>query len=566
MGLGAEVLGGAAGVRFSVWATRARRMAVRLLGGGDHEMARTHPDSSVWSVVVPGAVPGSRYLFVIDGDGDRARPDPRSRFQPEGVHGPSEVVDPGRYPWRHPVPRRRVALADQVIYELHVGTFTPEGTYAAAAARFPALADLGVTAVELMPVNAFPGERNWGYDGVYAFAPCVAYGRPDELRALVDAAHAAGLEVILDVVYNHLGPEGNYLGEYAPYLVRGTLWGEGPDFSLPEVRAWAIDSAGAWLREYRVDGLRVDAIHAIHDESRPHVLAELTASARPGLMIAETDLNRTRVFDEWGFDACWSDDFHHALHAALTGERHGYYRDFGSVEILARAIQDGWIRGPEPGRSRDVAPERLVVSSQNHDQVGNRARGDRLEHLVGPAAARLAAVATLAAAPAVPLLFMGEETGAATPFLYFTSHGDPELARAVAEGRRREFAEFAWQGEVPDPQAPTSFARSRLRRDEGAAGDARLRLYRDLLALRRERPALGARAKAACKASARGRTVWVERGESLLVVLNLDEQEAVVVPDPWTPLLHAEDRRYGGALDAPGQTVPPRSAAVYRRR
>jgi maltooligosyltrehalose trehalohydrolase len=553
------------GVQFTVWAPRARSMAVRLVGGKerprDVPMVRA---GEVWSLHIPGVTAGARYFYVIDGD--RARPDPRSRFQPEGVHGPSQVVDPHAYRWRTAAPRR--PIEDLVLYEIHVGTFTPAGTYAAAAEHLAALAELGVTAVELMPLSSFPGKRNWGYDGVQPYAPCAAYGTPDELRAFIDAAHAAGLLVIIDVVYNHLGPEGNYTAELAPYTTEAhrTPWGNALDFARGQVRDWACDNANMWLREYRADGLRFDAIHSIIDYSLPHVLEELCRRARGGLLIAETDMNETRVFD-WGFQGCWSDDFHHALHAALTGERSGYYKDFGPAATLARAIEEGWTRGPHPERSRSLSASRLVVSSQNHDQIGNRARGERLEHLAGANAARLAAVATLVAAPAIPLLFMGEEWGATTPFLYFTSHGDPALAAAVVEGRRREFSSFGWRGEIPNPQDERTFTRSRLRWQERAEPQhaARLALYRDLLALRRE-PGLGARAKHLCRARAVKEAVIVERGPDWRIVLNLSARDPVTMEGAWRPVLHTEDRRYGGTLASPELTVPPRAAAVFSRR
>lgn len=526
----------------------------------------TRGAGDVWSTDVPAAAARTRYLYVLDGE--RARPDPRSRFQPEGVHGPSQVVDPAAYRWRHDAPRRQ--LADYVIYELHIGTFTDEGTFAAAARHMRSLADdLGITAVEIMPVAAFPGDRNWGYDGVHLYAPCAAYGTADDLRALIDAAHEAGLSVVMDVVYNHLGPEGNYVNEFAPYFTatHRTLWGDALDYGQPEVRAWAIENALMWRDEYHVDALRLDAVHAIVDDSRRHVLAELCERLRPTVLIAETDLNDRVLFDGWGFDACWSDDFHHALHAVLTGERDGYYERFGDAPTLARAIGDGWIRGPHPERSRELAATRFVVADQTHDQVGNRARGDRLAHLVDITGARLAAVATLAAVPAVPLLFMGEEFAASSPFQYFTSHADPELGRAVAEGRRREYAEFAWQGEVPDPQDTRTFERSRLDHAERSRAPHAgvFRLYRDLLSLRRPHPDLGARGKDRCRAESRGDAVWIYRGERTLVVLNVGARDAVTVEPPWRLRLHSEDRRYGGSLEVPGLTVPPRSAAIFER-
>jgi maltooligosyltrehalose trehalohydrolase len=526
-----------------------------------------HGPGDVWSRAVPSAGAGTRYFYLIDGE--RERPDPRSRRQPEGVHGPSEVVDPNAYAWRHDPPRRRAtSLTDGAIYELHVGTFTGARSFLGAAEVLPLLVDLGVQAIELMPVAAFPGARNWGYDGVDLYAPAAAYGTPDELRALVDRAHGLGLGVILDVVYNHLGPEGSYLSEFGPYFTseRKSLWGDGIDFSRPEVRAFVIENALYWLREYRVDGLRVDAAHAVVDSSARHVLAELCERARPGFLIAETDLNDVKVFEEWGFDACWSDDFHHALHAVLTGERGGYYRDFGDPRLLAQAIEHGWIRGPHPEGSRALDGSRLVIAAQTHDQIGNRALGERLEHLVGAEAARLAAVALLTS-PAVPMLFMGEELAASAPFQYFTSHGDPALARAVRDGRRREFADlgFAWPERIPDPQDERTFVRSTLdleeRRREPHA--SMLRLYRDLLALRRSQPALGARGKDRCRASVEAGAVFVERDPGVLVCLNVGIKP-MRVDGRWRLILHTEHPRYGGRGDSETE-IPPRAAALYVR-
>ena len=540
------------GVAFSVWAPRARQLAVRIAGAGDIAMQRS---GEVWSARVPEAHAGTRYFYLIDGE--RARPDPRSRFQPEGVHGPSQVVDPGVFAWRHAAPKR--ALEDFVLYELHVGTFTREGTFAAAASDFERLFRLGVTAVELMPVAAFPGARNWGYDGVHLYAPNAAYGTPDELRALVDTAHGIGLQVILDVVYNHLGPEGNYVGEYAPYFTsaRHTPWGDAIDYARRPVRDWICDNARYWIEEFHFDALRFDAVHAIDDPSPRHILADACDGVRAAgaIPIAETDMNRVKVLREWGFAAAWSDDFHHALHACLTGERGGYYRDFGAAETLARAIADGWIRGPEPLRSRELPASAFVIASQNHDQIGNRALGERLAQLVGPAGARLAAVATLLAAPAVPLLFQGEEFAASSPFLYFTSHGDPALARAVTDGRRREFAGlgFDWPDAIPDPQDARTFERSKLDRSEREPHASMQRLYAELLRLRREHPSLGARAKDRCRAYAKNGAVWVER-EEILIVLNVGQQ-TLRPPEGYRLLLATES----------GAEIPPLGAAVWTK-
>jgi maltooligosyltrehalose trehalohydrolase len=443
-----------------VWAPKASKVTVRgqtLEPDGDGVFAGNVP-----------LAPGDDYRFELGG---REFADPCSRSQPEGLRGPSRVLDTDAFEWREG--EVRLELAELVIYELHVGTFSPEGTFDGVIPRLGELAELGVTAIELMPVATFPGERGWGYDGVLTFAPHRAYGGPAGLARLVDAAHAAGLAVILDVVYNHVGPGNEGLRAFAPYFTSkyDTFWGDAIDYSQLGVREWAIQNAEQWVREYRIDGLRLDATHAIFDESKPHImleLAERVRAAHPGaLVIAEMSVGDRRPLEEWGHDAQWADELHHALHVLLTGEREGYYKPYGTVADLARAYED------------DV---RLVVCAQNHDQVGNRAVGDRLP----PHTRRLAAACTLFA-PQIPLLFMGEEYGETAPFQFFTDHDDPEIAKATREGRKREFAKFAaFRGEVPDPQDEATFLRSKLHPE---AGDDELRsFYADLIALRRSLP------------------------------------------------------------------------------
>ena len=459
----------AGGVRFAVWAPEQDAVAVRVRGG-DHRLERR--GDGVFEAVVDAAL-GDDYLFVL-GDG-RALPDPCSRRQPRGIRGPSQVVDI-RAPARSSA-RLRPALADLVLYELHVGTFSAAGTFDGVVERLCELRRLGVTAVELMPVGTFPGRRNWGYDGVYTSAPHEVYGGPAGLRRLVDAAHAEGLAVILDVVYNHIGPGADAISAFAPYFTdrATTFWGDALDYTQPGVREWAIQNAELWVRDYGVDGLRLDAVHAIHDDGRPHVLTELADRVRTvdaqTLVISEIETGDLRPVELWGHDAQWADELHHVLHVLLTGEQEGYYRQYPpSVAELARQLE----RTP---------PEALVVCSQNHDQVGNRALGDR----PAPDELRLRAAAVLFA-PQTPLLFMGEEYGEQRPFRFFTDHDDPEIAEATREGRRREFERFAaFAGsDVPDPQAPETFAASVL---DPAHGDPALRgLYAELLALRRRLP------------------------------------------------------------------------------
>jgi maltooligosyltrehalose trehalohydrolase len=493
--LGAAPAGGGR-TAFRVWAPRAREVAVEVRGA---DVPLEAEGQGVFAGEA-GAGAGDDYRYVIDG-GARL-PDPCSRFQPEGVRGPSRVVDPAAFAWTA-AGWEGLDPDALVVYELHVGTFTPEGTFAAAAERFRALAELGVTAVELMPVGTFPGGRNWGYDGLYTWAPHPAYGGPEGLAAMVDAAHAAGLGVILDVVPNHLGPGTEAFEAFGPWFTGRytTPWGAAMNFDDRDsggVREWALQGACMWVREYRVDGLRVDAVHAVFDAGARHVLAEMTdrvraASDGRALLIAESDLNDPKVVRDpaeggWGFDAQWADDLHHALHALVTGDDDGYYGDFGRVGDLAAATSrafayDGrgsaFRRRHHGAPAGGVAPRRFVACSQNHDQVGNRALGDR-----PPARALALSAMWVILSPFTPMLFMGEEYGERRPFRFFTDHIDPSIADATREGRRREFAEFSGFGEeVPDPQDPETFARSVL---DPSAGDDRLQeLYRHLLALRR---------------------------------------------------------------------------------
>jgi maltooligosyltrehalose trehalohydrolase len=454
-------------VAFRVWAPHAAAVAVRV-GGADHRLERTA--GGVHEGVAPARA-GDQYLYVLDGG--EPFPDPCSRFQPAGIDGPSRVVDAASFVWTDAA-WHGVALDELVIYELHVGTFTDEGTFESAITHLGGLAELGVTAVEVMPIGEFPGDRGWGYDGVFPYAPHRAYGGPDGFVRFVDAAHAAGLGVILDVVYNHVGP-GHRLKDFGPYFTDryDTFWGDALDYAHPAVREWAIQNACMWVRDYHVDGLRLDATHAVYDEGPTHVLAEVAARARelnPRLLVtSEMETGDLRPIEEWGQDAQWADEFHHELHVLLTGEREGYYADYGTIAGLARQYE----RTP---------PERLIFCSQNHDQVGNRAVGDRPDAERAP----LAAICLLFA-PQTPLLFMGQEYGESAPFQFFTDHVDPLIADATRDGRRNEFAEFAaFSGEeVPDPQARETFERSKLTR-QGPADMPRL--YQSLIRLHRELP------------------------------------------------------------------------------
>jgi maltooligosyltrehalose trehalohydrolase len=554
-----------------VWVPAHAHVEVVRDDGGDGVATALEPEGRGYHAVVVDDLPvGARYRFRLP-DGTQL-PDPASRHQPDGVHGPSAVVDPA-FPW-HDAGFRPPTPSELVLYELHVGTFTPQGTFRAASERLPALRDLGVTAIELMPIAEFPGGRNWGYDGVAPFAAQSTYGGPDGLRTLVDAAHGEGLAVHLDVVYNHLGPEGNRLREWGPYFTDEyvTPWGDALNFAGPgsdEVRRFFVESARWWVEDCHVDGLRLDAVHAIVDPSpRPFVqqlVEEVHRAAalagRDVMVIAESAANDPRTIRSpdlggWGFDGQWSDDFHHALHALLTGERSGYYEDFGALGDLAHAYEHGYTYDGRYSPYRDrvhggptggIPGSRFVVFAQNHDQIGNRMRGERLAALVGPAALRLAATAVLLA-PFVPLLFMGEEHGATTPFPYFVSHGDPELVEAVREGRAREFAAFQSEGAPPDPQREETFASAVLADAPTPEGAALRAWHRRLLALRRSVPELATLDRDATSVSVLEpqRTLVVARGRAdpVLVVLHFGAGQADVPlpgPGPWRVLADAAE-------------------------
>ena len=522
---------------------------------GSYDLDRAAP--GIWETHVPHAGAGDRYGYRVHGG--PGRPDPASRYQPDGVHASSAVVDPAGFRWEDDEWQgiRPPAL---VVYELHVGAFTSEGTFQAAACRLPALRDLGVTAIELMPLADFPGSRNWGYDGVSLFAPARAYGRPDDLRAFVNTAHRLGLGVILDVVYNHLGPEGNYISEFNPRYITGrhtTPWGGAVNLiacGSEVVRRFIVDNAVHWIREYHLDGLRFDATHALIDESPVHVVAEIADEVRraarwPVTLHAEDHRNLASIVlprsgGGWGLDGVWADDYHHIVRRMVAGDAHGYYTDFeGTAEELARTIRQGWLYTGQPSRHMHglrgtdpsgVPMQRSVVCLQNHDQVGNRAAGDRLHHTIDAAAWRAASVALLTS-PMTPLLFMGQEWAASTPFIYFTEL-EPELGKAVTAGRRREFQDFPGfdpSREVPDPQAESSFLASKLRWDERSTGGhaSTLALYRMLLALRAAHPALQASEEVSGEAWAVGDAALVMRrtgdADVFLIVVSLRAAAAV---------------------------------------
>lgn len=574
-------------VQFTVWAPNCHQVDLRLREPVDQTVPMERDDAGYFQVTVETASPGTSYMYLLDRQTER--PDPASRYQPDGVHGPSVVVDPQAYEWNDANWRGR-PLDEYVIYELHVGTFSEDGTFDGVIPHLDDLADLGVTAVEIMPVAQFPGNRNWGYDGVGLFAVQESYGGPDGLRRLVDACHQREIAVILDVVYNHLGPEGNYLRDFGPYFTDHyqTPWGDAINFDGPgsdHVRHFFLENARYWLREYRLDGFRFDAVHAIYDVSATHILEELATTIHyeaerrrlPAVVIAESDLNdpgviRSSELGGYGHDAQWADDFHHALHALLTGERDGYYVDYGRIDHLARTIRNGYMftgqysrfRARSHGRWPAIRDgRRFIICSQNHDQVGNRATGDRLTANLDFEQLKLAAGVTILS-PFVPMLFQGEEYAEPGPFQYFVSHGDPDLVKAVQEGRAREFKSFNWNGEVPDPQAESTFERSKLnhhlKETEPHAG--MLGWYRELLRTRREVPALRQLDLDRQEVIAvPGTSVLVTRrfhedGELLLLINFATTAESITLSLPdlhWSPLLNSRESRW----DGPGDDASP---------
>jgi maltooligosyltrehalose trehalohydrolase len=556
---------------FQVWAPQARRVEVRLVDSGRIEPLLASGDGH-FAATLSQVEPGAAYLYRLDGD--KERPDPASRDQRNGVHGPSRVCDLGSYQWRDHR-WRGVPLRDYVIYELHVGTFSRGGTFDAVMPELERLRRLGVTALEIMPVAQFPGARNWGYDGVYPFAVQDSYGGARGLQRLVDACHQADLAVILDVVYNHLGPEGNYLRDFGPYFTDRyyTPWGAALNFDGAEnegVRRFFIENALQWIDDFHIDALRLDAVHAIIDFSARPFLEELADTVRKRgeqlgrrpYLIAESDLNdprlvRASALGGHGLDAVWSDDFHHAAHSLLTGETSGYYADFGRVEDLARAFQSGMSRPGEYSHYRRrrhgrrgavLEPEQCVVCIQNHDQIGNRLLGERSATLLNFEQQKLAA-AVLCLSPYLPLLFMGEEYGETAPFQYFISHGDEGLLEAVRKGRCQEFASFGWTERPPDPAAKSTFERCILQHELRAEGTHQL-LHRWYGALLQLRASLPRELPDECVAFEGRRVLFVRRPEHAWMVYSFSAEPCELVmpvpPGTWQVLLSSTDAAWGG--------------------
>ncbi len=526
--------------RFFLWAPSRKQVTLHIVSPKEQkiEMNR-NKEKDYWYLDSKGIYPGFQYYYQLDWK--EQYPDPASYFQPEGVHGPSQVVNHS-FLWQDEN-WTGIPLKKMIIYELHVGTFTPQGNFNSIISRLDELLEMGINTIELMPVAQFPGKRNWGYDGVYPFAVQNSYGTPDELKELVNTCHLRGIAVILDVVYNHLGPEGNYLPQFGPYFSEKyhSNWGQGINFDGPfsdEVRSYFIQNALYWFEKYHFDGLRLDAIHGIFDMSAKHFLAELSSAVRKFsqkkkkkyYLIAESDLNDNKIvrsFYKGGYqlDAQWSDDYHHALHTLITGEKTGYYQDFGQIRDLAKATKEGFVysgqyssfrKKSHGNSSRFIPKEQLVVYAQNHDQVGNRMLGERLASLASFAGLKLVAATTILS-PYVPLLFMGEEYGEESPFLYFIDHGDQTLVQAVRKGRKEEFAQFQWYQDPPDPQDINTFVRSKINWGERKKDHHAVLLdfYRELIKLRKQYPLLQCPARKKIK-------VWDSEENKILVQQRID--------------------------------------------
>ncbi len=585
--------------QFIVWAPFAERVEVHLTASDERVLPLKKDGKGYHRAIAENVAPGSLYLYRLDGTTER--PDPASRFQPQGVHGPSQVVDT-HFPWQDGG-WAGLLLEDYIIYELHTGTFTAEGTFTAIIPHLDMLREMGITALELMPVAQFPENRNWGYDGVYPFAVQESYGGPEGLKQFVDACHRQGMAVILDVVYNHLGPEGNYLADFGPYFTGRyqTPWGRALNFDGPdsdEVRRFFIENALYWIRKFHIDALRLDALHAILDTSAFSFIEELAFAVhneakkmnRKVYLIGESAANNARLIIEapaggYGIDAQWSDDFHHAVHVLLTGEKTGYYQDYGKFRQLVKAFEEGFVYSGEYSAyrrhrhgtsSKDIPARRFVVCIQNHDQVGNRAQGDRLIGLVSFEKLKLAAALYLLS-PFVPLVFMGEEYGEKAPFPYFTSHSEPALIEAVRRGRREEFAAFRWQGEIPDPQDEATFESAHLNHKLRHESQHRtlFAYYQELIRLRREVPALRNLDKKAMKVVGydKEKILCLHRWQlasEVVIIYNCGEDEsAVSLPVPegrWRKRFDSAEAVWGGNGSSTPETLNSRGEITIKVR
>jgi len=576
--LGATYLGNGR-CQFIVWAPVIQKVEVHIVSPKELIVPLVRDVQGYHQAIVQGVEPSCLYFYRLDSK--KERPDPASRFQPRGVHGPSQVLD-SHFPWEDQN-WPGLPLEEYIVYELHVGAFTREGAFSAIIPYLDELKDLGITAVELMPVGQFPGNRNWGYDGAYPFAVQDSYGGPEGLKRLVNTCHQKGLAVVLDVVYNHLGPEGNYIADFGSYFTDRykTPWGAGLNFDGPysdEVRRFFIENAVYWLTEFHIDALRLDALHAILDISSYPFLEELSVAfhkqmeqlKRKAYLIGESAANnarliRLRELGGYGLDAQWNDDFHHSLHVLLTSEQNGYYQDYGQLQDLVKAFQEGFVYSGQYSHyrqrrhgvsSRDIPAHQFVVFGQNHDQVGNRADSERLSKLVSFEALKLAAGAILLS-PFVPLVFMGEEYGETAPFPYFVSHSEPALIEAVRRGRREEFATFEWQSELYNPQDETTFLAAKINhklREEGQH-QTLLGLYNELIRLRKATPALACLSKDRMEVLGyeKERIIfirrWAENNEAIVAFNFSDRQTSVVLPFPsglWHRRLDSAEERWQG--------------------
>jgi maltooligosyltrehalose trehalohydrolase len=571
---------------FTVWAPTLKQVAVQLVSPDKHLIPMQQSAAGYWQTIATDIPPGTLYTYQLEAKNDW--PDPASKYQPQGVHSPSQVIDENAFTWTD-TDWQGVPLPEMIIYELHVGTFTQAGTFEAIIPQLAKLKKLGINAIEIMPVAQFPGERNWGYDGVYPYAVQNSYGGPEGFKKLINACHKQCISVILDVVFNHLGPEGNYLSQFAPYFTSkyGSIWGTPLNFDdaySDGVRNYFIENALYWFRDYHIDGLRIDAIQAIFEVSARPFLQELSdittdlseKMGRELYLIAESDLNDVRVLRSkelggFGLDAQWCDDFHHALHTLLTGENDRYYQDFGKCEHLAKSFKESFVysgqyaphRKRKHGNSAKEQPaDQFIVFSQTHDQIGNRILGDRLSKIVDFEALKLAA-ATVLISPYIPFLFMGEEYGEEAPFLYFVSHSDENLIEAIRKDKQQEFKSFEGRGEFQDPQSPDSFQKCKLNWEKQTAGKHKIlwEWHQHLIQLRRTIPALTKLDKTSLEVSSieAEKILFLRRwtdDSQIFCILNFNKQQVAfnaALPDGnWKKILDSADAKWMGA----GSTLP----------
>ncbi len=579
MRIGANYLGEGR-CEFVVWAPLLKAVSVKIVSPAERIIPMEQDNRGYWKTVVENVFPGSLYLYRLENE--KERPDVSSHFQPNGVHGPSQVIEHKAFKWED-WDWKGIPLSEMIMYELHIGTFTSEGTFNSLIPRIAELGEIGINAIELMPVAQFPGERNWGYDGSFPFAVQNSYGGPGGLKIFVNECHKKGVAVIIDVVYNHLGPEGNYLTDFGPYFTNKyqTPWGMTINFDdaySDEVRKFFIENAMHWFRNYHIDALRLDAIHGITDMSAKPFLKELSEKVeefsdkkgRKFYLIAESDLNDARVIipreaGGYGLDAQWNDDFHHSLHTILTGEKNGYYMDFGKIEHYVNALREGFVyswrysefrKRYHGSSSRERPCSQFIVFSQNHDQVGNRMLGERLSILVGFEALKLVAGVVILS-PYIPLLFMGEEYGEETPFLYFISHSDPDLVEAVLKGRKEDFDTFRWQGEPPDPQSIDTFMKSKIDWGKRKSGHQKILLefYKQLIKLRKEMPALFSLEKNNLEVMGHEdeKVVFLRRWKDnnhVFIIFNFNSEEVTLkvhLPaGKWSKIMESSDSLWGG--------------------